>query len=63
MRLIAILLLLTPTLLASEKVLLHTFREASSDAYSAGGKTRMQRVMDEMAEKGGDASVLLYRFA
>lgn len=56
MRLIAILLILSSALLASEKVLLHTFQEASADAYSPAGKTRMQRAIEELGSKGGEAS-------
>ena len=56
MRRIAILLLSASPLLASETVLLHTFKEASADAYSAGGKARMERAMENLAEKGGTKS-------
>ena len=56
MRRIAILLLSASPLLASETVLLHTFKEASADAYSAGGATRMQRAIENLAEQGGDKS-------
>jgi len=56
MRRLAILLLSASPLLASETVLLHTFKEASADAYSAGGATRMQRAIENLAEQGGDKS-------
>ena len=56
MRRIAILFLSTSPLLASETVLLHTFKEASADTYSGGGAARMQRAIENLSEKGGAKS-------